>query len=72
MNEQPRSYDFLRSKRIDISDDDELRFWMREFGASPEELYVALKAVGSSARFVGEYLADTKSSLSISDIPQSS
>lgn len=58
MNEQSRTCDALRSKRIDVSDDDELQFWMREFGVSPVELYDAVIAVGSSARLVGLYLRD--------------
>lgn len=49
----------LHHKRIDISDDDELRFWMRELGVGPGELYEAIQAVGTSARFVRAYLNDT-------------
>jgi len=50
----------LRHRHIDITDDDELRFWMREFGVSAAELYHALRAVGSSAHFVHAYLAERK------------
>ena len=49
----------LHQRRIDISDDDELRFWMRELGVGPGELYEAIQAVGTSARFVRAYLVDT-------------
>jgi hypothetical protein len=49
----------LHQRRIDISDDDELRFWMRELGVGPGELYEAIQAVGTSARFVRAYLNDT-------------
>ena len=48
----------LRNKRIDVGDEDELYFWMREFGVSADELYVALRAVGTSARLVGLYLEE--------------
>jgi len=48
----------LQHRRIDISDDDELRFWMRELGVGPGELYEAIQAVGTSARFVRAYLND--------------
>jgi hypothetical protein len=52
------SFANLHQRRIDISDDDELRFWMRELGVGPGELYEAIKAVGTSARFVRAYLND--------------
>ncbi|MBC9033171.1 DUF3606 domain-containing protein [Sphingomonas sp. JC676] len=48
----------LHRRRIDISDDDELCFWMRELGVGPGELYEAIQAVGTSARFVRAYLND--------------
>jgi hypothetical protein len=51
----------VHHRRIDISDDDELRFWMRELGVGPGELYEAIQAVGTSARFVRAYLNDTAS-----------
>jgi hypothetical protein len=53
------SFSNQRQRRIDISDDDELRFWMRELGVGPGELYEAIQAVGTSARFVQGYLNDT-------------
>jgi hypothetical protein len=53
------SFSSLQQRRIDISDDDELRFWMRELGVGPGELYEAIQAVGTSARFVRAYLIDT-------------
>jgi hypothetical protein len=56
------SFANLHQRRIDISDDDELRFWMRELGVGPGELYEAIKAVGTSARFVATYLNDTAGS----------
>jgi hypothetical protein len=47
-----------QQRRIDVSDDDELHFWMREFGVSAGELFEAVSAVGSSVRFVEGYLSD--------------
>ena len=52
----------LDARRIDICDDDELRFWTREFGVGNGELYEAIHAVGTSARFVRAYLQETAGS----------
>jgi hypothetical protein len=56
------SYAALDQRTIDISDDDELRFWTREFRVGSGELYEAIRAVGTSARFVMAYLSDTADS----------
>jgi hypothetical protein len=59
----------LRRRRINIADDNGLQFWLRKFSVSAEELYSAMMAVGSAARFVDEYLRDTQRSR-ISKMPE--
>lgn len=44
------------SERVDLSDDDELRYWTTRLGCSAEQLIVALQAVGVSAAAVSTYL----------------
>lgn len=44
------------SERIDLSDDDELRYWTTRLGCDAEQLIVALQAVGVSAAAVCAYL----------------
>lgn len=50
------------SERVDLSEDDELRYWTTRLGCTAEQLVVALQAVGVSAAAVGAYLcADAQS-----------
>ncbi|MGZ5036759.1 MAG: DUF3606 domain-containing protein [Usitatibacter sp.] len=42
--------------RIDIGDPDEIRSWTASLGVSPEELQRAVRAVGTQASRVREYL----------------
>jgi hypothetical protein len=42
--------------RIDVHQDYELRDWSKKFGVSPEQLKEAVKAVGTQADRVQEYL----------------
>ena len=44
------------SERVDLSEDDELRYWTTRLGCTAEQLVVALQAVGVSAAAVGAYL----------------
>ncbi|MBB5709456.1 DUF3606 domain-containing protein [Sphingomonas xinjiangensis] len=39
-----------------VDSDDALAFWCQKFGVSPRRLLQAIAAVGTSPRFVGEYL----------------
>ena len=48
-----------RSK-INTSQDHEVRYWTKELGVSAEQLQAAVKAVGSSADKVREYLKGRK------------
>lgn len=43
-------------KRIDASQDYELRDWSKKFGVKPEQLKEAIKAVGNEADRVEEFL----------------
>ena len=42
--------------RIDVNQDYELRDWSKKFGVTPEQLRAAVKAVGSQAAQVQQYL----------------
>lgn len=42
--------------RIDVNQDHELRDWSRKFGVTPEQLRAAVKAVGTQAAQVQQYL----------------
>jgi hypothetical protein len=44
-------------KQVNMSQDHEVRYWTTELGVSAEQLQAAVKAVGSSADKVREYLA---------------
>ena len=44
-------------KRIDVSQEHELRDWSRKFGVSPDRLKEAVQAVGTQADKVGEHLS---------------
>ena len=46
--------------RINTSQDHEVRYWTEELGVSAEQLQAAVKAVGSSADKVREYLKGRK------------
>jgi len=46
----------LGQRRIDVCDDDELKFWTRELGVGSDELYEAIRVVGTAAHFVRAYL----------------
>ena len=43
--------------RIELVEDEELRFWTRAFGCSAEHLLDAIESVGVEAVAVGNYLA---------------
>ena len=43
-------------KRINVSEDYELRDWSRKFNVTPEQLKKAVQAVGTSADAVEKYL----------------
>jgi hypothetical protein len=42
--------------RINVNEDYELQHWSKKFGVSHDELKAAVKAVGTSAKDVEEYL----------------
>ena len=42
--------------RIDVSEDDELRYWTKELGVSADELKSAVQKVGPMAKDVREHL----------------
>lgn len=42
--------------RINVNEEYELRDWSQKFGVSPDELKKAVKAVGTSAKEVENYL----------------
>jgi hypothetical protein len=46
--------------RINVNEDYELRDWSKKFGCTHEELKVAVKAVGTSAKAVEEHLKSKK------------
>lgn len=56
MATQNRERGPVDSERIDLNEDDELRYWTTRFGCSAEQLIVALQAVGVSAAAVCAYL----------------
>jgi hypothetical protein len=41
---------------INVSEDDELQYWAKKFGITPEKLKSAVRAVGSSAAAIDKYL----------------
>ena len=41
---------------INVSEDDELQFWAKKFGITPEKLKSAVRAVGSSVGALSKYL----------------
>ena len=41
---------------INVSEDDELQYWAKKFGVTPEKLKSAVRAVGSSAAAIDKYL----------------
>lgn len=41
---------------INVSEDDELQFWAKRFGITPEKLKSAVRAVGSSVDAISKYL----------------
>jgi len=43
-------------RRIDTSEDYELRAWAKKFGVTPERVKVAVQAVGNDAEKVGRHL----------------
>lgn len=51
----------LHQRRIDVCDEDEVRFWTRELGVGRDELYNAIRVVGTAAHFVRAYLSSAGS-----------
>ena len=41
---------------INVSEDDELQYWAKKFGITPEKLKSAVRAVGSSVAAIDKYL----------------
>ncbi|MDP9077908.1 MAG: DUF3606 domain-containing protein [Bacteroidota bacterium] len=41
---------------INVSEDDELQYWAKRFGITPEKLKSAVRAVGSSVATIARYL----------------
>ena len=41
---------------INVSEDDELQYWAKKFGITPEKLKSAVRAVGSSTVAIDKYL----------------
>ena len=41
---------------INVSEDDELQYWAKKFGITPEKLKSAVRAVGSSVATITRYL----------------
>jgi hypothetical protein len=41
---------------INVSEDDELHYWAKRFGITPEKLKSAVRAVGSSVAAISKYL----------------
>ncbi|MDR0260284.1 MAG: DUF3606 domain-containing protein [Comamonas sp.] len=48
--------------RINVNEDYELRDWSKKFNVSPDQLKAAVKAVGTSASAVEQYLKQSKNS----------
>jgi hypothetical protein len=48
------------AKLVNVNEDYELRYWTGKFGVSPEKLKEAVKAVGTSANKVGEFLQTSR------------
>lgn len=46
----------LDGARVDLSEDQEFRYWTSRFACTPEQLVVALKIVGVSASAVDHFL----------------
>jgi len=46
----------LQGKRIDVTRDDQLRYWSTYFGVTPEQLCQAVRTVGPWARAVSAHL----------------
>jgi hypothetical protein len=41
---------------INVSEEDELQYWAKKFGITPEKLKSAVRAVGSSVATISKYL----------------
>ena len=41
---------------INVSEDEELQYWAKKFGITPEKLKSAVRAVGSSVSTITKYL----------------
>jgi hypothetical protein len=41
---------------INVSEDDELQYWAKKFGITPEKLKSAVRAFGSSVAAISKYL----------------
>jgi hypothetical protein len=52
--------DMAESKYVDMRNEQEVRFWMREFRVDETTLRSAVKAVGTSPAAIRKYLADGK------------
>jgi hypothetical protein len=46
--------------RINVNEEYEVQYWSKKFGVTPDELKEAVKAVGSQAILVDEYLGSSK------------
>jgi hypothetical protein len=48
------------AKFVNVNEDYELRYWTGKFGVSAEKLKEAVKAVGTSAAKIGEFLQTSR------------
>ncbi len=48
------------AKFVNVNEDYEVRYWTGKFGVTADQLKAAVKAVGTSANKVGEYLQSGK------------
>jgi hypothetical protein len=60
MADDPKKNGPEDASRVNIHQEHEVRYWCSKFGCTEAELREAVKAVGTSAAAVGEYLAKKK------------
>ncbi len=60
MPDDPKTTGPLDSRRVNIHEDHEVKYWTKEFGVSKEELKMAVMEVGTSAEAVKKYLKNSQ------------
>ena len=60
MPDDPKTTGPLDSRKVNIHEDHEVKYWTKEFGVSKEELKMAVMEVGTSAEAVKKYFKNSQ------------